>query len=279
MYRIAGESPDHFGPAIYMDPAITNARQATKIDAVQIGENLQKDFSEVSQTEWDNVRICLTDQLEPAIGGLTVNMLTLNNSLAVRAMQGAGRVLSVVFDDPPDPAPKYRQLHDWAGDADILVLINLASQVRTPDTRFFPVEDPMDEGIILGHELHHAVELIYHNSVPEEQLRKRRKYMRRVAAHMGLFALGSAVALLGGADLLLAIDESQAAELAGGVAIAGGATTAATAIYMGARYNANAMKRLGIVKPAQPYGVGEDYANAYALATAERWRGLITKPN
>src|SRR5688572_20559327 len=98
--RLLGEGQPHFGPDVYLDGQLGPQYEGTEVDVVKLGENLRRDFPDITQEEWDNSTVCLTE-LAPRYGGLSIDMLALRSTRAARLSTTAiNGVQKLLFNHP-----------------------------------------------------------------------------------------------------------------------------------------------------------------------------------
>lgn len=269
----------HFGPAVFIDDAVSSAYAATTVDVAKMGQNLQEDFPEVSQAEWDQSMVYLTDSLVPSIGGFASNMLLMRNSRAQRLLYGAGFALMRLFNGAN--LPSQRKMEAFSQGRNVLVVLNLAGS--PPDfgdasNAFFSQEHPLTRSIVLAHELHHAVVHLLANRTYANQLEEMDRYSRRVALHAGSLAMGL-VGIGAGASAASAVALStynmEALAVGSGIALGGVGVVASTG-YAALKHGTLAVEKFDLELPPHPYGQGEDCANAYARSMYHKWQNVVT---
>jgi hypothetical protein len=278
-----GEGQPHFGPAVYLQDDIADQYRSVEVDAVRMGENLRRDFPEISQEEWDTSVVHLTDQLPPYFGGYSANISQSRNSLSARIIQGKATRIGNFLLSQPNVEPTYKELEEMSGGRDIVVAVNLASDVDEPvgkNGRFFPPDEKLDVSTILSHELQHTVGHIAANRYYAQHKDKVNRLWRRVASHVGSAATGFAAGGVGAITAVMSLSPfAETTFFAGDGAMAAGAVLLVSPIYLAIKHNTLWPEKMGIEIPEPPYSYGEDSAHAYALAARESWRDIIRLPD
>lgn len=272
--RQIGETKSYFGPAVYIDDQNGTKYTDVDFDVIKMGANLQHDFPDLAQEDWDRACLCLTGNLPGRYGGLAVNLLPMRNSVAARTLYNcAERVLSKVIYGVPGPS--YKQIDRWSQGSDVAIVVNLATEFGVPENGFLD-ESQNDFAMVVAHELKHSVDSLLANRTYEKYLQNINSQSRKVAAYVGCGATGLAFAAggsIGAVFGLAALD--GATMLAGGATVAAGAALVAAPLYSAVKYEALSPGRFGIENPARLYGVGELCADAYALATHDKWEDVL----
>jgi len=273
-----GEGQPHFGPKVYCDENVGDEYAPVDFDVVSMGENLKIDFPEISQAEWDNVMVYLTDGLPTSVGGFSANTLPLKESFSARVLLSAQQRIREFFTGRSS-IPSMKHIQKIAGEHDVFVAVNLASEAKervSKTGRFFPKGEKYDSNTILAHELQHTAGHLTNNRIHESQGAALRKWYRHAVTYMGSIITGLATGTAGAITDIVAVSPlDRTAVLIGGGGVASGVAMVAAPIYLMAKRKTLSMDRFGIDVPEPPYSGGEDSANGYALATQDRWRGVI----
>lgn len=276
---------EHFGPAIRID----DTSAGIEVDAVTLGENLQRDFPELTQADWDNTILRFTAGLGEGFGGLTADMMLLRSSRSLRTlgrlMHGIGHVL---LDRPR--MPDYDNLDRWSEGRDVLVLVNTNSEMLEDDGRNNPFNQEMDRSAITAHELKHAADHLFYHKVIAPQLEGIDKQAKSTLLHIAASGGGLSGVMAGLVGMFAATGpgnenlswpwQNQEVFLGSGLTIMGGLALAAAPVYLILKHNTLAAKKFGIEYPdmeeISPYGHTEEHVHAYTLATRHNWEGVVT---
>lgn len=263
------------GPRVRFDPHTGNEDSIT-LDQEALGENLQRDFPEITSDDWDRVTMLYRDMGACHIGGLTANMELVRSSLSLRVMTKAGNLIQNIISKYP--LVSMRKLEKMSEGAEILVQINTKSEIDTVNNIHYSADQPVDLATITSHELKHAADGLLFNKANAHQAKKFNKFTRSTARHMGAFVTGLAASAVGFSEYLLRISERSN----DGVLLdkpflimMAGVAIAAAPIVVSSKYNTLSYKRFGIEKVELPYAGGEDAANAYSVATRANWENIV----
>lgn len=265
-----------YGPRIYVDGNLRVEHRNVTVDTEIIGNNLQYDFSELSQDDWQHNIVFVTDKLPEYYGGLTVNLLHENNFRSKRFLSSIANQVRYWFDTSGIKNPSIEWLQAKARGHEVLTVLNIAGDHSDwKGDEFYPTGNPPCVSEILAHELHHATGELQDNRISRDSLDDLRKHYNRVAMYAGGtlltggIGLSSLIALAETANLRLGAEPIEASA---GAMVAG--FTAATAIvYKG--LHSLSFEKSGLHWPEHLYGHGEDHAQAYALATRDRWLDVV----
>lgn len=273
MKRI-GEPGGHFGPAVYTDGRLRAPYNNVDFDVERMGEILERDFSEVSQEEWDRARVVLTDKLSARYGGYATTLLNVRYSRAVRfASAGFSGLERMVLGHPRTSS--FRQHEVWSGGADVLIVLNLASKFTSPIKGYFQT-DELSQDVILAHELKHGVDHLIANRTYKDQMPETDQHAKKLLEYLAGMATGSALAGAGLPTYIAGlIEQSKAVTCIGAGSYAAGISLTLPLIYKAVKEKALSAETFGVKQPEYIYGYGEDPANAYALATKSDWEGVV----
>ena len=266
-----------YGPKIYVDSGLADKYRSVEIDAGALSENLQRDFPELDQSDWDNDIVLVTDKLHRRIGGLTTNALLFRNR-SVRFVDSVRKGVSSLFlpiNAPTIPSAKWMLAASRGHE--VLTVLNLSADQlgrRFPDA-FFGPDNPLRLSNILAHELHHTTSHLLANRVYREKEDDVRSHFNQGARIMVAIGTGGALAVGGFFEAVGDASEGLVQHLSGVGAMVAGLALAGTIVHRTAKGDKPSLEtKLNLSEPI--YGQGENCAQAYALATSDSWRGVVS---
>jgi hypothetical protein len=264
-----------YGPSLYIDQSIDEENLPEEVNLRIISENLKRDFPEITQDDWDNCVVYLTDKLHDRYGGVTINTLAFRNSVVARSLFN----LYERFRKDHVETPTANWLIDHALGREVLTVINVRPDWHTsPHGLFFDTQNPITYSGVLAHELHHATGQLQANRVLRSEIHRTKSTMNRLASGLGMAATVMTVTtgglIAGGYN---AYPPSSNEPFAISMAIAFGGL----ALALGGGYNIGKLSlasddQLGFMPAGNyEYGYGEVSADAYAFGLRDRWEGAI----
>jgi hypothetical protein len=269
-----------YGPRVWIDSGLRHeANRSVSIDTDALGENLQRDFPELTQADWDNNLVLVTDMFHKRIGGFTANVLSFRDSRSAQFIYGISRAVKTLASSIHSPVnPSAKWLLAQSKGHEVLTVLNLAADLSKIHDKegFFTADNPLNFSQVLAHEIHHATGELLSNRILREQQIEYRRHANKVARYVGA-VIGGGTAAFGG--FLAAVETARdgvippltsAGVMLGGVALAG------AILHRGVTSDALSVEGTVLDIPDPEYGESERCANAYALASVSNWAGVVS---
>ncbi len=269
------EASSFHGPIVRFDPKTGN-EEGIQLDQVALGENLQRDFPEITSDDWDRVTLLYRDMKNSNWGGLTSNLELLRMSKSMRLLAKAQNLLLNLISR--HPIVNLYELDRLGDKADILVQINTKSEIEGVNNDHYSEDQPVDLATTTSHELKHAADGLLYNKANAHQANKLKKWSQSTARHLGTFVAGIATTAAGFSEYFFRLAEKSNDEVLLGkpfLVMLGGMAISAAPVIAATKFKSISYKRFGIERIEPPYAGGEDAANAYSVATRANWENVV----
>lgn len=267
-----------FGPKIYVNSSLGEANRSAVIDTDALGENLQMDFPELTQSDWDHNIIYVTDTLHKDIGGFTIDVTGLHHRSGrmIYAGTNLARWLFSPLNSAEYPSAKW-VLRQSLGQ-EVLTVLNLSSDLNNVDDHLgiFNSDNPPTLSNVLAHELHHATGMLLANRLNRDRQDSIRRLRNKAVLYMGGALGGITAASVGFITAIETLGDGVALPASSAGVMLAGVALASTTVYRAAKKDALSLEAAGIDVPAPKYSEGEMAASAYALATDDSWSRVVS---
>lgn len=265
-----------FGPAVAIATNLSDKYKPIEVDLVRLGNNLKADFPELAQEDWDRTVTLLSDEFDENVGGYSFDLRLLRSSRATRLLFGANnKIRQFLLGYPKTPSIKW--VDQRSGGKDGITIVNVSSSIKgNSGHKLYPVGKKVDRSTILAHELKHTVDHLLEGPESQQELVQLDKLSKRIIYHLGAFAIGAVGVAGSSLELIYSINNwSEKAVMGGGISLLGSLAILSSPIYLVIKHKTLSRSKFGLEWKEPIYGTSEEVAEAYSIATENKWNGII----